>query len=32
LIFDQMLRLPRGVNFWSQVASSNAFFCPSIQP
>ena len=32
LIFDQVLRVPRGVNFCSQVASSNAFFCPSIQP
>ncbi len=30
--FDQMLRSPRGVNFWSHHAESYALFCPSIQP
>jgi hypothetical protein len=32
LIFDQMLRGPRGVNRWSHVRSSNGRFWPSIQP
>ena len=32
LIFDQMLRAPRGVNFCSHASESWACFCPSIQP
>src|SRR6476646_6905460 len=32
LIFDQMLRAPRGVNFCSHASEPWACFCPSIQP
>ena len=32
LIFDHMLREPRGVNLWSHHASSSFPFWPSIQP
>ena len=32
LIFDQMLRAPRGVNFCSHASESWACFCTSIQP
>jgi hypothetical protein len=32
LIFDQMLRLPLGVNLCNQVSAFSGFFCASIHP